>query len=126
MQLASRWSQEAEPSSLSSKVVCPPESRRPLGPQRGSRRAQVAGELHDADGIWLAVEGSRIGLAISDAYEVLHSPLTIRQGDRTIAREGDLVTAVGGFLPDDDPRVPPGGSLFFASDIHVARRIIDQ
>jgi hypothetical protein len=79
----------------------------------------VTGRLHDApDGIWLGVEESKVALAVSDAYEVHRPPLTIRGGDRIpIAGEGDLVTAVGGFLPDGDPRVAPGGSLFFASEI---------
>jgi hypothetical protein len=34
-----------------------------------------------------------------------------------VAVEGDIVIAVGGFLPDGDPRIPTGSRMFFAAEI---------
>lgn len=92
-------------------------------PRRGSRRAQITGQLGGADHrMWVRTGDSNVALATSASYSIEHCPLTIRDAQRAVvARDGDEVTAVGGFLPDDDERVLADGSLFFASSIERAK-----
>jgi hypothetical protein len=73
----------------------------------------------DAVFTWLSASpGSRIHLMWPAEYGARADPLAILdENDVVVARGGDDVHVVGGYLSSDDPRAPRGGRTFAVSRV---------
>jgi hypothetical protein len=108
---------------------------RPSGRQgdagRPSRLATTGGVLggefvDDAVTTWLSVSssGDRTQLMWPAEYAAQTNPLMILdENDLVVARGGEDVHVVGGYLPSDDRRAPRGGRIFAVSRIAAGPRL---
>jgi hypothetical protein len=101
---------------------------RPLGPEvqddAPHRLAASGGELVGCvvDGAictWLTqVDGQLVLMMWPRAFRARFDPLELLDGDgRVVARGGDLVAVVGGYLPEGDPRTAGYERVFAASTV---------
>jgi hypothetical protein len=105
-------------------------SGRPGGVDRPSRLATTGGVLGGksvggAVITWLVgSSGDRTDLMWPAEYGACADPLTVLdENDVVVARGGEDVHVVGGYLPADDHRAPCGGRMFAVSRVDVEPRL---
>jgi hypothetical protein len=82
--------------------------------------------VDDAVTTWLSVSssGDRTQLMWPAEYAAQTNPLMILdENDLVVARGGEDVHVVGGYLPSDDRRAPRGGRIFAVSRIAAGPRL---